>query len=312
MAQAFSSRDSSGFPTNNIATLGDWLSLMKPRVMSLALFTALIGMLVAPTATISHPILLTISLIAIAGGAGGSAVLNQWYDRDIDAKMLRTATRPLARQCIDPNEAVSFGLVISAMSVLVLGFSANALAAGMLAFTIFFYAVIYTAWLKRRTRQNIVIGGAAGAFPPVIGWLAASGDPLHPLPWLLFAIIFVWTPPHFWALALARRKEYIRAGVPMLPAVATTATSKLQISMYSLMLVPISLAPTALGFASVWFGGVALILGGGFLLATLRLGFARPANLTQASMALFRYSITYLFVLFFALGVDAYLYSMIV
>ena len=306
MAQVFSSRDSLA-ATPNIATVGDWLSLMKPRVMSLALFTALIGMLVAPATTASHPVLLIISLIAIAGGAGGSAVLNQWYDRDIDAKMLRTATRPLPRQCIDPNEAVSFGLVISAMSVLVLGFSANALAAIMLAFTIFFYAVIYTAWLKRRTRQNIVIGGAAGAFPPVIGWLAAGGDPAHPLPWLLFGIIFIWTPPHFWALALVRKKEYIRAGVPMLPAVASTATSKLQITIYSLVLVPISLAPTALGFAGVWFGGVAVMLGAGFLLATLRLVFAGPASLTQASMTLFRYSITYLFLLFLALGVDAYI-----
>ncbi|MCG8625985.1 MAG: heme o synthase [Proteobacteria bacterium] len=306
MAQVFSSRDSRDLASNNIGTLGDWLSLMKPRVMSLALFTALIGMLVAPTATASHPILLIISLIAIAGGAGGSAVLNQWYDRDIDAKMFRTATRPLPRQCIDPNEAVSFGLVISAMSVLVLGFSANALAAGMLAFTIFFYAVIYTAWLKRRTRQNIVIGGAAGALPPVIGWLAAGGDPLHPLPWLLFAIIFIWTPPHFWALALVRKKEYIRAKVPMLPAVATTTSSKLQIAMYSLVLVPITLAPTAWGFTSAWFGVGALVLGTGFLLATLRLVFAGPTTLTQASLALFRYSITYLFLLFAALGVDAY------
>ena len=290
-------------PPQHVSSLGDYFGLMKPRVMSLALFTAFIGMLVAPTAT--HPALLAISLLAIAGGAGAAGVLNQWYDRDIDGLMTRTAARPLPNGSIDPHEALSFGLIVASMSVMVLGFSANLLAAGMLAFTIFFYAVVYTMWLKRRTRQNIVIGGAAGALPPLIGWLAAGGEVFAPLPWLLFAIIFVWTPPHFWALALVRHKDYRRARLPMLPAVASVGECKAYIFAYSIALIALAMLPTMLGLTSVVFAGIAAMLGAGFLFAAVRLVAADASRLTHAALGLFRYSISYLFLLFLALGGDA-------
>ncbi|NBW06319.1 MAG: protoheme IX farnesyltransferase, partial [Alphaproteobacteria bacterium] len=201
----------------HMADPADFIALMKPRVMSLVVFTTVIGMMLAPTAP--HPLLMVIAILAIAAGAGASGAINQWYDRDIDAVMKRTQSRPIPAGKINPDEALAFGVIISMLSVLVLWFAANVMAAALLAFTIFFYAVVYSVWLKRSTPQNIVIGGAAGAFPPAIGWLAAGGSlTLEPL--ILFGIIFIWTPPHFWALALVKNDDYTRAGIPMMPVVA--------------------------------------------------------------------------------------------
>lgn len=300
MAQTLSATQQ---PQQHISTVSDYLLLMKPRVMSLAIFTAAIGMLVSPMP--SHPGLLLISLVAIATGAGAAGVLNQWYDRDLDALMTRTHARPLPQGHIDPAEALSFGLILAVLSVMVLGLAANPLAGFMLAVTIFFYVVIYTIWLKRRTPHNIVIGGAAGAFPPVIGWLAAGGEASAVMPWLLFAIIFLWTPPHFWALALARRQDYKRANLPMLPTIASTRHSKSQIIAYSIMLLGATMLPTALGLASGYFALLAAILATGFMVALLRLAVADDTRLTQRALALFRYSISYLFLLFLGLGADA-------
>jgi len=222
------------------ASFGDLAALMKPRVMSLVVFTALVGLLVAPGRL--DPLIGFVALLCIAAGAGAAGVLNMWYDADIDALMTRTAMRPIPRGRVSRAEALTFGLVLAACSVAVLGFAVNVAAAALLAFTIFFYVVVYTMWLKRQTPQNIVIGGAAGAFPPVIGWVAATGR-IGVEPLILFLIIFLWTPPHFWALSLSRAGEYSRAGIPMLPVVAGTAETKRQILIYCILLVPISILP---------------------------------------------------------------------
>ena len=288
-------------PSAPIAAPGDFIALMKPRVMSLVVFTAFIGMALAPDGR--HPLLMLISLCAIACGAGASGAINQWYDRDIDAVMARTAGRPIPAGRVHPAEALSLGVVVSVLSVLVLLFAAGAAAAGLLAFTIFFYAVVYTVWLKRSTAQNIVIGGAAGAFPPMIGWLAAGGQ-LTLEPVVLFMIIFMWTPPHFWALALARSDEYARAGIPMLPAVAGRRAARLQILLYSLLLAPLAVSPAFIGMASPAYGAFAALLGAAFLYRAFRLF----ANDTDAeAMALFGHSIAYLFLVFSGLGIDAFL-----
>ena len=230
--------------------LPDFLALMKPRVMSLAVFTALVGLIIAPGDL--DPLLGSIAVLAIAAGAGAAGVLNMWYDADIDAVMARTAMRPIPRGTVSRLEALAFGLVLAGSAVAVLGIAGNFKAAGLLAFTIFFYLFVYTVWLKRRTPQNIVIGGAAGALPPVIGWVAATGDiGLEPL--ILFLIIFSWTPPHFWALSLNRTDEYARAGVPMLPVVAGRAATTRQILIYSVLLIPISMLPWVLGFAGTMY-----------------------------------------------------------
>ena len=284
-----------------MADPADFIALMKPRVMSLVVFTTVIGMMLAPTAP--HPLLMVIAILAIAAGAGASGAINQWYDRDIDAIMKRTQARPIPAGKINPDEALAFGVIISMLSVLVLWFAANMLAAAMLAFTIFFYAVVYSVWLKRLTPQNIVIGGAAGAFPPAIGWLAAGGSlTLEPL--ILFGIIFIWTPPHFWALALVKNDDYTRAGIPMMPVVAGAQSTINQIVAYAVVLAPFAVLPAVIGMASVVYGAAAAMLGFGFVAYALRLK-QEPSDVN--AMALFKYSILYLFLIFLALGLDAVL-----
>ena len=275
----------------------DFMTLMKPRVMLLAVFTAVVGLAIAPV----HLDLLleSLAVLAIAAGAGAAGALNMWYDADIDAVMTRTAMRPIPRGTISRVEALSFGLVLACSAVAVLALALNVKAAALLAFTIFFYVVVYTVWLKRQTPQNIVIGGAAGALPPVIGWVAASGEiGLEPL--ILFLIIFLWTPPHFWALSLNRSDEYARAGVPVLPVVAGRAATTRQILIYSVLLVPISVLPWFLGFAGAIYGATAIVFGAIFVVLALQLRRSsrydrRPAH------RLFTFSIFYLFVLFAAL-----------
>jgi protoheme IX farnesyltransferase len=280
--------------------LPDFITLMKPRVMSLAVFTALVGLMIAP----GHldPLLGSVAILAVAAGAGAAGVLNMWYEVDIDVVMTRTARRPIPRGRISRAEALVFGLVLAGGAVAVLALALNVKAAALLAFTIFFYVVVYTMWLKRQTPQNIVIGGAAGALPPMIGWAAATGDiELEPL--VLFLIIFLWTPPHFWALSLNRADEYARAGVPMLPVVAGRAATTRQILIYSVLLVPISVLPWALGFAGMIYAATAVICGAIFVALALRLRRSGDAERRDASR-LFAFSIFYLFVLFAALLAD--------
>jgi len=284
------------------AEVADFIALMKPRVMSLVVFTALVGLLLAPGHL--HPVLGLAALLCIAVGAGAAGALNMWYDADIDAVMTRTARRPIPAGRVLPGEALGFGFTLAVGSVVMLGLMANWFAAGLLAFTIFFYVAVYTMWLKRSTPQNIVIGGAAGAFPPMIGWAAATGGVgLESV--LLFLIVFLWTPPHFWALSLLRAGEYARAGVPMLPVVAGRAETKRQILLYTGVLVPVSLAPWLLSFAGAVYGIAALVAGALIAVLAWRLWVAdddRPTEL--AGRRLFAFSILYLFVLFAALLVD--------
>jgi protoheme IX farnesyltransferase len=283
----------------SLALPSDYLALLKPRVMSLVIFTALTGMVLAVGhGTGSHPLAAAIALAAIAVGAGASGALNMWWDADIDAVMRRTVGRPIPAGRIAPNEALAFGLTLSVFSVLVLGLAANWLAAGLLVFTIFFYAVVYTMWLKRTTPQNIVIGGAAGALPPVIAW-AAITNAVSVEAIVLFLIIFAWTPPHFWALALVKSDDYAKAGVPMLPVVAGAAATRLQIVVYAVLLAPIALAPYLLGFAGMAYGAVAGVAGLAFLALAVRLwrlGDAPEGR--RAALQLFAFSIVYLFGLF--------------
>src|SRR5476649_2150316 len=242
----------------SVASVGDYIALMKPRVMSLVVFTALVGLAVAPGSL--HPATAFTALLCIAVGAGAAGSLNMWYDADIDAVMTRTARRPVPMGRVKAGEALAFGLMLASFAVVVLGLLVNVLAAALLAFTIFFYVAIYTMWLKRSTPQNIVIGGAAGAFPPMIGWAAVTGS-LSLEPVLLFMIIFFWTPPHFWALSLYRTADYARAGVPMLPVVAGDASTRRQILLHTLILVPLGIAPWALGFAGALYGVTAIVTG---------------------------------------------------
>ena len=286
---------------SQLAEPGDFIKLMKPRVMSLVVFTTVVGMLMAPT--MSHPLLMVIAIIAIAAGAGASGAINQWYDRDIDAIMLRTQKRPIPAGKIMPEEALALGVIISMLSVLVLWSAVGVAAASLLAFTIFFYAVVYSVWLKRTTPQNIVIGGAAGAFPPAIGWLAAGGS-LTIEPIILFSIIFIWTPPHFWALALVKNEDYIRAGIPMMPVVAGATSTKTQILAYSFALAAIAVTPSFIGMVSIYYGIFATILSVVFLNYAIRLKHADAVTSDAKAMALFKYSILYLFLIFLALGVD--------
>jgi protoheme IX farnesyltransferase len=281
--------------------LPDFVTLMKPRVMLLVVFTAVVGLVIAP----GHldPLLGSIAVLAIAAGAGAAGVLNMWYDADIDAVMTRTTRRPIPRGTISRVEALAFGLVLACSAVAVLALALNVEAAALLAFAIFFYVVVYTVWLKRQTPQNIVIGGAAGALPPVIGWAAATGEVgLEPL--ILFLIIFLWTPPHFWALSLNRSDEYARAGVPMLPVVAGRAETTRQILVYSVLLLPVSVLPWALGFAGAMYGVVAVVCGAIFVVLASRLCRSRGTD-RQAAHRLFVFSISYLFLLFAALLVNS-------
>ncbi|WP_415926728.1 heme o synthase [Devosia rhizosphaerae] len=284
------------------ARVEDYLALLKPRVMQLVVFTAIVGLVVAP-ATI-NPVIAIIAICCIAIGAGASGALNMWYDADIDAIMSRTVNRPIPSGRVTPEEALVFGVVLSVFSVLLLGLATNWVAGGLLAFTIFFYAVVYTMWLKRSTPQNIVIGGAAGAFPPVVGWAAVTGSiTLESI--ALFLIIFLWTPPHFWALALYKQSDYGAAGIPMMPNVVGEASTKLQILVYSVLLAAAGLLPTVLGFAGVIYTLAAVGTGGAFLFFAWRLyGTHESIAMRKSARALFNYSLSYLFVLFFALLAD--------
>ena len=275
---------------------------MKPRVMSLVVFTALTGMLAAPGSI--HPVIGVIALLAIAIGAGASGALNMWYDADIDARMARTAARPIPRGRVTGGEALTFGSILAVLSILTLGVLVNWTAGALLALTIAFYIFVYTMWLKRRTPQNIVIGGAAGAFPPMIGWAAVTGS-VSVESVLMFLIIFVWTPPHFWALALYRCRDYERAGVPMLPVVAGAEETRRQIWLYSLILVPLAITPVLIGLAGIVYGVVSAVLGAVFLYLAWkvrRITEGREAD--QAARQLFVFSILYLFLLFAVLLVE--------
>jgi protoheme IX farnesyltransferase len=286
----------------SLAGVEDYIALLKPRVMSLVVFTALVGLLVAPGHV--HPVIGFTALLCIAIGAGASGALNMWYDADIDAIMKRTVRRPIPAGRILPGEALAFGSTLAVGSVLVLGILVNWLAAALLAFTILFYVFIYTMWLKRSTPQNIVIGGAAGAFPPVVGWAAVTGD-VSLAPVLMFLIIFLWTPPHFWALGLLSTDDYRRAGVPMLPVVAGPDATRLQILLYTIVLAPVGLTPTLFGFAGLVYGAVALVCGAIMLALAWRVYRERlgPAA-ASAAKRLFAFSLLYVFVLFAALLLD--------
>ena len=277
-------------------SVGDYIALLKPRVMSLVIFTALAGLVAAPGSL--HPVLAVTALICIAVGAGASGALNMWFDADIDARMSRTAGRPIPQGRIAADEALTFGSILACGSVLVLGLLVNWVAGALLAVTIAFYLFVYTMWLKRRTAHNIVIGGAAGAFPPMIGWAAVTGSvSLESL--VLFLIIFMWTPPHFWALALYRSDDYARAGIPMLPVVAGPDATRRQIWLYSLVLVPTTLAPVLLGMVGRLYLATALVFGALFLQCAWRVYTVREGEAgTRQAKRLFAFSIVYLFVLF--------------
>lgn len=280
------------------AGAGDYLALLKPRVMSLVVFTGFVGMWLAPGDL--HPLLAIVALICIAVGAGASGAINMWYDRDIDAVMKRTCERPLPRGRVEPGAALGFGVVLSVGSVLVMGLAVDPVAAALLAFTILFYVFVYTMWLKRRTPQNIVIGGAAGALPPMVGWAAASGE-VGLMSVVLFAIIFMWTPPHFWSLALYRHGDYAEAGVPMLPVVAGLHETRKQILIYSFLLAPLTLAPVAIGFSGWIYGVGAAALSALFCLGALRIWIDKSE---RSAKQLFGFSILHLFLIYALLVLD--------
>jgi len=277
------------------ADAADFIALLKPRVMSLVIFTAFVGMLAAPGTM--HPVLALAAITLIAIGAGASGALNMWYDADIDAEMARTANRPIPAGKVTPGDALGFGLTLSVASVVLLGLIVNLTSAALLALTIFFYAVVYTMWLKRRTPHNIVIGGAAGAFPPMIGWAAVT-DSVTIESIVLFGIIFLWTPPHFWALSLFIKKDYEKVSVPMLPVVAGVGETRRQILLYSLLMVPCGMAPYFLGFAGTFYG----IVSGGLGAVFLGLAFLVWRGVDKADRKLFWFSIMYLFGVFAALA----------
>jgi heme o synthase len=293
-----------GFAVSD-ASVRDYIALMKPRVMSLVVFTALVGLMVTPGHL--HPVLGFAALLCITVGAGAAGTLNMWYDADIDAVMRRTSQRPIPAGRVLPQEALAFGVTLASGSIAVLGLVANWLAASLLAFTIFFYVVVYTMRLKRATPQNIVIGGAAGALPPVIGWAAATGTiSLESV--LLFLIIFFWTPPHFWALSLWRAEEYARAGIPMLPVVAGRAETRRQILLYSIVLAPVGASPWLLGYSGAFYGVTASVAGAAMIAHAVRIIAAGDrVEGVLAAKRLFGVSIVYLFVLFAALLIDHWL-----
>jgi len=284
-----------GVSFGHTATAHDFWLLLKPRVMSLVVFTGLAGLVVAPGEI--HPILAATAILCIAVGAGAAGCINMWYDRDIDAVMTRTAARPIPRGRVSPEDALTFGIVLAVGSVAVMGLAVNWVAAALLALATAFYVFVYTIWLKRRTPQNIVIGGAAGAFPPLIGWAAVTGDvALAPL--MLFLLIFMWTPPHFWSLALYRCRDYERVGVPMLPVVAGAAETKRQILIYTLLLVPLALSPYFFGMGGLVYLVCASIMAGLFVFCAIRLFREQEGSGDKAAKQMFAYSIFYLFLLF--------------
>jgi len=289
-------------PQVSLSTPGDFFALLKPRVMSLVVFTAFTGLMLAPSRP--HPVIAFISILAIAVGAGAAGCLNMWWDADIDALMSRTRNRPIPAGRITRETALGFGLMMAAGSVITLGLAANWMAAGLLAFTIFFYIVVYSMWLKRSTPQNIVIGGAAGALPPVIGYAAATADVTLGSA-VLFAIIFLWTPPHSWALALFRSQDYARAKVPMLPVAAGRDATRMQILVYTLVLVPAGATPALLGLGGLAYGLVALLMGAGMLHLAFRLYCQHEEKAADlAAKKLFGFSILYLSTLFGVLLVE--------
>lgn len=292
--------------TATVALPADWrdfLALTKPRVMSLVVFTGLCGLLAAPVAI--HPVLGFAAVLCIALGAGAAGALNQWYEADIDALMKRTANRPLPAGRMDRQSALHFGVGLAVFSVLLLYLATNWVAATILAVSILFYVMVYTVWLKRRTPQNIVIGGAAGAFPPVIGWAAATGD-ISLLPILLFSLIFLWTPPHFWALALFMKTDYAKAGVPMLPVVAGERSTRIQILVYTLPMVAVAMLPWVLNLAGLIYGGIAGVASLVFVVLAVRIAVRRSGegDTMKPEKQLFGFSIVYLFGLFAALAAD--------
>ncbi len=293
--------------THDAMTLpADWrdlFALTKPRVMSLVVFTALCGLLAAPGDV--HPVLGFASILAIALGAGASGALNQWYEAGLDAKMKRTAGRPLPAGRLDPQTALQFGIGLAAFSLFLMLFASNWQATLLLAASILFYVFIYTMWLKPRTPQNIVIGGAAGAFPPLIGWVAATGS-IAPLPVMLFLLIFLWTPPHFWALALFVRSDYAAAGSPMMPVVAGETSTRRQILFYALIMAAAAIAPWPLGYTGALYGWTAILLSAIFVILSVQVGTrtTREGDLMQPEKRLFAFSIAYLFILFGAVVAD--------
>jgi len=284
------------------ARVRDYVDLLKPRVMSLVVFTGLVGVLIAPAHI--HPFEAALAVLAIALGSGAAGAINMWYERDLDALMARTANRPLPAGRVEPDDALGLGVLLSIFSVLLMALATNFVAAALLAAAILFYVFVYTIWLKRRTPQNIVIGGAAGAFPPMIGWAAVTGD-VSLTGLTLFLLIFLWTPPHFWALALYRSDDYRRAAVPMLPVVAGARATKKQMLVYTLVLVPVALAPTLLGAVGWLYGAVALALGAGFIAHAVRVWRAPDDRRGHgAARRMFKFSLIYLAVLFAALPLD--------
>ena len=303
MAEMFERGESSGAVAVSTAMPSDYFELLKPRVMQLVVFTAISGLVIAPGEL--HPVLALIAILCIAVGAGASGALNMWFDADIDAVMTRTANRPIPSGRVTRQEALAFGLTLSFFSVFVLGVLVNWLSAGLLAFTIFFYAVIYSMWLKRSTPQNIVIGGAAGAFPPMIGWAAVTNTvSLESL--ALFAIIFIWTPPHFWALALFKSGDYEKVGVPMMPNVVGNRSTQNQIFAYALLLAPVGVLPWLMGFAGLAYGIVSVAAGAAFIWFAFRCWRMPSDDKTMVpAKRLFAFSIVYLFVLFGTLILEA-------
>ncbi|WP_439540481.1 heme o synthase [Sphingomonas sp.] len=281
----------------------DFLALTKPRVMSLVVFTGLCGMLAAPVAI--HPVIGFTAILCIALGAGASGALNQWYEADLDAKMKRTQSRPLPAGRMDRQSALHFGVGVAALSVILMGLAVNYVAAGILLGSILFYVLIYTVWLKRRTPQNIVIGGAAGAFPPLIGWAAATGE-IALLPVLLFSLVFLWTPPHFWALALFVKTDYANAGVPMLPVVAGERATRVQIGLYTIPMAVAAIAPWPLGLTGSLYGWTSIATTALFGLLALQVAtrMASDGDPMKPEKRLFAYSISYLFILFGAVAAD--------
>ena len=280
---------------NSLSLASDYLALLKPRVMSLVVFTGFAGLVLAPGEL--HPLLSLVAVSCIAFAAGGAGAINMWYDRDIDALMARTRNRPIPAGRMAPQKALTFGFAISVIAVIIMGVAVNWVAAALLAFANAFYVFVYTIWLKRRTPQNIVIGGAAGAMPPLIGWAAVTGT-MGLESFALFLLIFLWTPPHFWALSLCRTDEYAVAGVPMLPVVVGKHATRRQILIYSMLLVPVSLAPLALGIAGAIYATTAIAMGGGFLFLAYRIITQRDDG---SARRMFQYSIFYLFILFLVL-----------
>jgi protoheme IX farnesyltransferase len=286
------------------SSLEDFIVLLKPRVMSLAIFTSICGNILAPISL--HPFFFFLSIFCISLGAGGSGAINMWYDRDIDALMERTKRRPIPRGRVDAQDALGFGIMLSLVSTLILGLSINYFAAMLLAFSIFFYIFIYTFWLKRRTPHNIVIGGAAGAFPPLIGWACSTGN-VSLFPVILFTIIFVWTPPHFWSLALYKDIEYSKAKVPMLPVVRGKRVTKLQIFLYSLLLFFVSSLPYIAGFSSIYYFFSSVILNCYFCFLSLMLFKSNDDKNSMYAPKLFKFSIIYLYLIFLCLVLDSFL-----